>query len=271
MKLHSLTKLLVATALLLGVTAATSKPATAEHNNTGIVCVERSPDSPPECERSLETEVESCDRYPDSSCENQHPQSEGSIYRRQVERRVYERPEHPDHPAHPRGFEGREHPRPQGPTHPRQVESPKPTTVTHRFFCDSGDNGIPTTFVTTPQGTYPVIRWVSDYFSPHGYDQGTRCRQVSDKFQTYFNDGNLNYITTGMINHQSVICVSDSKGGACQGVLFTLKPEENASRIIQQLFDLRSGAASGPLEESGSRLYLDFNRYINDTILHRGN
>lgn len=268
MKLHSLTKLLVATALLLGVTAATSKPATAEHNNTGIVCVERSPDSPPECDRSLETEVESCDRYSNNSCENQYPQSQRSIYRRQVERRVYERPQRPDHP---RDFERGGHPRPQRPTHPRQSQNRKPTTVAHRFYCESGENGVPTTFVTTPQGTYPVIRWVSDYFSPHGYDQGTRCRQVSDKFQTYFNDGNLNYITTGIINHQPVICVSDTKGGTCQGVLFTLKPEENASRIIQQLFDLRSGAASGPLEESGSRLYLDFNRYIEDTIFNTGN
>jgi hypothetical protein len=158
--------------------------------------------------------------------------------------------------------------------HPRRVveprvENPNSTAVLHRFYCNSSEDGVPTTFVETAQGTYPVIRWVSDYFTPHGYDQTTRCRQVSDKFQTHFNDGSLNYITTGVVNHQPVICVSDTNGGTCQAVLFTLKPEQNASRIIQRLFDLRSGAASGPLEETGSRLYLNFNRYLEDTVKRR--
>lgn len=262
MKLHSLTKLLLATPLLFGVTAAISQPARAE-GNTSIVCIDRSPDSQTECERS----VESCDPHPENYCEEEHPrQVERREHPRQVERREHrrrvERREHlrqVERREHPRRVERREHPR---------AENPQPTRVSHRFYCESGENDVPTTFVETRLGTYPVIRWVSNYFTPHGYDQMTRCRQVSDKFQTYFNDGNLNYVTTGVVNHQPVVCVSDTNGGTCQGVLFTLKPQQNASRVIQQLFDLRSGAASGPLYESGSRLYLDLNQHIEDTIFN---
>jgi len=57
-----------------------------------------------------------------------------------------------------------------------------------------------------------------------------------------------------------VVCVASEMGGPCQGVLFTLKPGQNAPRTIQQLFDVRVGA-SGPLFESGSREYIDMKPY----------
>lgn len=262
MKLHSLTQLLLATPLLFGVTAAINQPARAE-GNTSIVCIDRSPDSKTECERSLE----SCDTHPEKNCQEEHrPQVERQEHRRRVER--LERRRRVERREHRRRVERQENRRRlERPEHPR-AENPQPTRVFHRFYCESGENDVPTTFVQTRQGTYPVIRWVSNYFTPHGYDQMTRCRQVSDKFQTYFNDGNLNYVTTGVVNHQPVVCVSDTNGGTCQGVLFTLKPQQDASRVIQQLFDLRSGAASGPLLESGSRFYLDMNQHIEDAVFN---
>lgn len=145
---------------------------------------------------------------------------------------------------------------------PPQVTPPVANTLT--FSC-STESGVPTTFVTTQGRTYPIIRWASNYFSPHGYEPLTRCRQVSAKFQQFSNNGTLNYVTAGTVNHQPVICVSNTKNGACAGVLFTLKPEEDASRTIQQLFDIRSGAA-GPLEESNSRIYFDMKKYLNNLI-----
>jgi hypothetical protein len=44
--------------------------------------------------------------------------------------------------------------------------------------------------------------------------------------------------------------------------LLTLKPGENASVVIQRLFDLSYGRNVVPLYESVSRLYLDFNQYL---------
>ena len=152
---------------------------------------------------------------------------------------------------------------------PPIIEEVRPVIRPNKFYCDRGRNGIPTTFVKTPQGTYPVIRWVSDYFLSAGYTPMTRCRQVSNKFQLFYDDGSLDYITTGIVNRQPVVCVSGQKGGPCQGVLFTLKPDQSASQTIQKLFDIRVGAATGPLYESSSRFYLNFNDYL-DSLANNG-
>ena len=146
------------------------------------------------------------------------------------------------------------------------VKEFKPVIRPNTFYCEQGKNGIPTTFVKTPQGTYPVIRWVSNYFLSAGYSPMTRCRQVSNKFQLFYDDGRLDYITTGIVNRQPVVCVSGQKGGPCQGVLFTLKPYQNASETIQKLFDIRVSATTGPLYESSSRFYLNFNDYLESLV-----
>ncbi|MBD2516054.1 hypothetical protein H6G93_13740 [Nostoc sp. FACHB-973] len=118
------------------------------------------------------------------------------------------------------------------------------------FFCGNNTQGIPTTYARTQRGNVPVIRWVSWDFAASGYNPQQRCQEVTGRFQTYKNNGTLNYITTGIMNRQSVVCVSDTKGGGCQGLLFTLKPGANASRVLQQLFNIGDGTATGPVYES---------------------
>ncbi|MGK7877246.1 MAG: COP23 domain-containing protein [Xenococcaceae cyanobacterium] len=132
------------------------------------------------------------------------------------------------------------------------------------FFCGIS-NGVPTTFASTSRGNVPVIRWVSSYFSSSGYTPERRCQEVSTRFQNYYNNGRLNYITTGIMNGQPVVCVTSSNGGSCSDLLFTLKQGQNASRTLQKLFDIRVGAA-GPLYEgsnsSNASVYIDMNNYL---------
>lgn len=128
------------------------------------------------------------------------------------------------------------------------------------FSCEMAGS-VPATVASTPAGPKTVIRWVSGYFSESGYTPLTRCKEVSERFQTYMNQGLLNYITTGYMNNQPVVCVTSSNGGGCQGLLFTLKSGENASRVLQQLFEVKAGAA-GPLNESSERLYIDVNQML---------
>lgn len=135
------------------------------------------------------------------------------------------------------------------------------------FFCGISPEGTPTTYAKTKVGDRPVIRWVSQALA--GYPPLRRCQEVSGRFQTYRNNGSLRYITTGFMNSQPVVCVSSQDGGGCQGLLFTLRPGENPSRVVQQLFDIGAGRASGPLTESSntssqlSTISIDFYQLLN--------
>ena len=129
------------------------------------------------------------------------------------------------------------------------------------FFCGRDRQGRPATFVSTPGGVLPLVKWVSHYFARSGYDPETRCQEVSNRFDQFYRQGRLNFVTTGIVNRLPVVCVAGQLGGPCTGVLFTLKPNEDASRVIQQLFDVRAGA-SGPLFESGERQYIDIKNHI---------
>jgi hypothetical protein len=129
------------------------------------------------------------------------------------------------------------------------------------FSC-STSNGVPTTVAKTSHRITPVIRWVSDFGGEVGYTPQKRCEEVSNRFQQYYNQGVLNFVTTGRENNQNIICVSSEKGGACQGLLFTLKPSDNPSLVIGQMFEV-AGYASGPLDQSSSSgIYIDINELL---------
>lgn len=129
-----------------------------------------------------------------------------------------------------------------------------------RFSCSLG-SGTPATVAKTKRGYVPVIRWTSAFFGASGWSPEARCAEVSDRFESYYKKGNLNFLTTGRMNRQSVVCVADYKGGPCSGLLFTLKPGSNPGRTLQQLLSVRVGA-SGPLNESTARVYIDMEDFL---------
>lgn len=138
-----------------------------------------------------------------------------------------------------------------------------PAQASPEFYCGLDHDGVPTTMVRHPQhGNVPVIRWVSDHFTGSGYDPQTRCEMVSQRFQDFSDAGTLQYLTTGRMNRQPVVCVSPNDGGACTGLLFTLKPTSNPNQTLQSLMALRTNASSAPLNETGDRLYINFDEYV---------
>ncbi|MCL1471945.1 COP23 domain-containing protein [Argonema antarcticum] len=121
------------------------------------------------------------------------------------------------------------------------------------FFCGASQ-GKPATIAQTPRGNIPVIVWVSQYFTRSGFNPQARCEDVSSRFQSFYSQGALNFITAGIVNGQPVVCATGAAGGPCNNtnVLFTLKPGENAARVIQGLHQIRGGA-SRPLYEGTRR------------------
>jgi len=145
--------------------------------------------------------------------------------------------------------------------------SPAQANSSSEFYCGvDRDGATPATIIRHPQhGEVPVIRWVSDYFEESGYDPQTRCEMVSKRFQDLHDNGALQYLTTGRMNRQPVVCVSPSDGGECEGLLFTLKPTSNPNQTLQDLMALRAGASGArPLNETGARLYINFEDYVRE-------
>lgn len=125
------------------------------------------------------------------------------------------------------------------------------------FVCGTSD-GKPATIAQHPEhGQTPVIYWQSDYFKESGWSPQKRCEKVSGLFQKYHREGLLNYLTTGYENGQPVICVAESQNSGCVGTLFTLKPNDDPKKVVQQLMDFRS-MAGGSLYVTGERPYWDF-------------
>ena len=141
-----------------------------------------------------------------------------------------------------------------------------------KFVCEDINN-VPTTVAHTPNGKIPVIGWSSNYFAEDGYTPEVRCKQVSARFQLYYKDGSLKYLTTGLINKQPVICTAEHINGECKNLLFTLKLGTDPSKALKDLFNVRE-RARGPLYESGnraivplnkteSRIYIDVDKLLN--------
>lgn len=123
------------------------------------------------------------------------------------------------------------------------------------FVCGSWQ-GTPATLAQTANGNVPVILWKSDYFTGSGYDPQTRCQIISEKFQQYYSDGRLKYLTTGRENGMNVICAAKSNNGGCNGTLFTLKPGSDPGKTLQDLLAVRDRAQRPPLRiERAPRLH----------------
>lgn len=139
-----------------------------------------------------------------------------------------------------------------------------PTIERVSFICDESNNA-PVTIARTQRGDISVIRWVSQFFSGTGFTPEERCQKVSSRFQTYYNNGTLKYLTTGRINNQPVICAAKKQGGRCTDVLLTLEPSDDPDQVLRQLLSIRSGATTIPLSRGDSQkpLYINLDAFLN--------
>ena len=114
-------------------------------------------------------------------------------------------------------------------------------TIQSGFRCDTSGN-LPTTLYQSSQGVAePWIKWQSDHFSGSGWSPEARCQEVSSRLETYRRNKKLKYVTLGTVNNQSVICVASQEGGKCEGIIYTLKPEQDGLKTLNNLFAWRKG------------------------------
>jgi hypothetical protein len=131
------------------------------------------------------------------------------------------------------------------------------------FYCGKSD-GEPATIVkTVTQGDVPLIIWSFEGFGRE-FPPGRRCEIVSQRFQQYYEDGSLDFITTERIRGYDTVCVARAKGESCEGrILFTIPPGQKAKDAIEAVFNL-----SGPyrnncgISENGGKVYINVKSFI---------
>ncbi|WP_026734904.1 COP23 domain-containing protein [Fischerella sp. PCC 9605] len=140
----------------------------------------------------------------------------------------------------------------------------------NKFSC-AKLNGVPVTMVRTSRGNETFIRWKDEYFSK-SIDRMSRCQAVTDRFQRYYDNGNLFITSRENVNNYPVLCIANRKGAPCtsDNILITLKPGTDIGRVLKQMLDFRRGVGTEPIELSGSQyltyedgdLYLDVKQLV---------
>ncbi|AUT04415.1 hypothetical protein CLI64_18445 [Nostoc sp. CENA543] len=138
------------------------------------------------------------------------------------------------------------------------TQQPGWTQYNRGFYCDMS-TGKPITMYRNSSGERePWIRWTSNFFQNSGYDNFTRCREVSRRLEIYRQQRRLRFITVGMMNRQRVVCTASQINGRCERLIFTLKPGQDAVATLDNLLAWRKGETGTPsLYESASSPYID--------------
>ena len=92
------------------------------------------------------------------------------------------------------------------------------------------------------------------------YTPEKRCQIVSQRFQKAEEKGLLNYITSGVVNKQNVICATRRYGGPCQYLLFVLRDVDKPNDVLGALLGVASLGRGSPLiqtDNGSSRNYYD--------------
>jgi Circadian oscillating protein COP23 len=138
-------------------------------------------------------------------------------------------------------------------------------TNTYTYFCGTSSDGVPTTYARTVTGRkIAIIRWEKNWGGE--YTPKVRCQTVSAKFQQAYEDGFLNYLTSGIKNGQKVVCAVRRYGESCGRDLLTLRPEEDPDEVIRILIAAGS-RASGPIvqsEDGSPQYYYDMNLFLRE-------
>ena len=146
---------------------------------------------------------------------------------------------------------------------------PVPTkSVEARYICGKTKDGKFATTAQTSNRNIILIKWtkdISDDWTP-----SSRCQKVSERFQYYKEQGVLNYLTTGRINREDVVCVAASNGDCnrqqkYKGLLFTITSslgKSNPGEVLINLMNLASSKNVPPINETTSRVYIDINKLL---------
>ncbi|MTJ55843.1 hypothetical protein FJR38_25860 [Anabaena sp. UHCC 0253] len=155
-----------------------------------------------------------------------------------------------------------------------ESQSNKVTFLCQSIFDPASGEQIPATVAWIPEreGHVRLIGWKSEYFSKSGWTQLERCQKVTQKFQEFYEQGRLNYLTPGKSKGYPIICGLANQGETCNAdnQLFTLKTGSKSEDVIQRLMDItESKSGDILLQSAGEQLYISVQNFLNKSPLIR--
>lgn len=104
--------------------------------------------------------------------------------------------------------------------------------------------GVPTTAGQSFGKTIPLMTWTPSSFDGAGWTPQRRCDTVSQKLDAIRRKGELNYLTTGTVARQSVICAVDKPSVACSktNMIMTLEKGQDPTQTLLELVQLQPSA-----------------------------
>ena len=148
-------------------------------------------------------------------------------------------------------------------------QSDKVTFLCKEIYDTAGKTNIPATVAWVPQrkGHVRLIAWKSQYFS--SWSPQNRCASVTKNFQKYYEEGRLDYLSTGKRNGYPVICAA-KPGENCtkNNHLFTIKQGNNPKIVLQRLLGIFEGESSNILyQSSGKKLHVEMKNVFENAPL----
>lgn len=152
-----------------------------------------------------------------------------------------------------------------------EIEVKEASNVNHptdqvTFYCgtiseQATGEKVPTTLAYVPQrkASVPVVAWISNHVA--AWSPEKRCNTVSEKFQTFYNDGRLNYLTNGESDNYPIICALLDKQEQCSGEnqLFQIKAGSDPEDVIAGLNGILRGNVKDTViyQNAEGRTYVD--------------
>jgi hypothetical protein len=148
--------------------------------------------------------------------------------------------------------------------------------VISKFECQQiGDKYVTVVIPPTPsQPVVPMIAW--EYNGFDGYPPQKRCQIVSQKMQTFYQEGRLNLITHGWVTPKPlpgqseeqvpmrVLCGVTNEQQPCNAasMIYTLQPDHDPLAKIEGLNDFRNNLRTDVIYESNGRSYVNVVKYV---------
>ncbi|MGL5804002.1 MAG: COP23 domain-containing protein [Xenococcaceae cyanobacterium] len=124
--------------------------------------------------------------------------------------------------------------------------------------CDNSDT-IPKLVATTNKQNVTMLQFLSKYFSPQEALQN--CKNTATKLQTLARADSANYLTSGLIEQQPVVCVVAQRGTSCNSnsakILFSLNTRTEPIQAFYQMLgnDFKGSRLDNP--RTVGRIYAD--------------